>query len=156
MTHADNILKAHVSLSTLATEIEKHLIDYAQTFQTHAPLSTTASSATAISGSDATLTVNSGEVVLVWFWGVFSMNARTAPLVVEIQRDGSAIAEVSGYEPNTTANTGGACFVLSKVLVDTPSAASHTYRLAWYISGRTSETAYTSDTGLMAIALQTS
>lgn len=155
MAFADGILKAHVSLSTLATEIEKHLTDFTQTFASPAA-TTTSGTVAAISGSDATLTVNSGEVVLVYAFGTFSVNARTAPVVMEVQRSGSMIHEVKGYEPLTSANTSGNNFTLSKMAVDTPGAGSVTYRLGWYIEGRTTETAYCSATGLLVFGLQNS
>lgn len=97
---------------------------------------TTGTSFADVDATDLALTITTtGGDVEVWFSGAVDISSSTSKVYLDVAQDGTRVGGDDGivmFEGNTLYN--GTLVMSFKILVQSVSAASHTYKLQWKIS----------------------
>lgn len=149
MSYADALRAATPTLETAATLIEGLLATYNYT-NLSAVINTTSTSVVDMTGTSTSVTVATGDVVLVLGLCSWSHGTLGGQMSFYIGRNGSAIA---GGVASTTyvASTSGFTNSMPIFAIDTPGAGTHAYTLQWAcVAG----TLYSAQQRLLPIVLQ--
>jgi hypothetical protein len=136
MAYADAIRAATATMEDVATLLEGFLIGNYSTIDQASNKNTTSTSFTAIAGTSASVTVASGEKVLLLASIACSQSTVGQWVGFSFYRDGGAIGNAK-YFTCDVANTTGYNDVLSMCIIDSPSTGAHTYELYWKVSANT-------------------
>lgn len=139
MAYADTIRTTNPTFENVANLIDGQLITW-QTVELTSATAYTASAA--VTGASITVSVATGESVLVCYDATLSHSSATQPLDLSIRMDGVQLGTAKGYSYSTRAATDGLDVSVSYHHIHSPAAGSRTYSLYFAVAGATGYTRF--------------
>jgi hypothetical protein len=137
MAFADGIRTQLASMEGVATLLESQLVTYyLKTVNNGTADSTSSTSLVGLTGTDQSIAVASGEVVLIVSWGMFSTTSAADFVQVVPYRDSTRL-DFSTYQDDPAGGSGGINITMPCVYVDAPAAGTYTYQLYWATQANT-------------------
>jgi hypothetical protein len=151
MAYADSIRTKFARMNDVATLIEGQLISINES-SSIGVISTTSTTYVAYTGASITLTVNSGEKLLVLYSANVSHGTSGARIIFDLYLDGTVTGSGLGAPwVSSRSDTNGIDAVATNYLISSPAAGSHTYTLRWLT---TTGTAYSFSHHMSILSLQ--
>lgn len=142
MAYADTIRASTARMNDVATLIEGNLVTYGEA-ATSSLISTTATSPTDYTGASVTITVGTGDLVLVNYSVALSHGTSGVRCDVNLYEDASALTSSRAIIWTSRAVlTTGIDFVASNYVISKPAAGSHTYKVRWHTASGTVYSGY--------------
>ena len=136
MAYADLLRLTTADFDDAATLVEGLLINY-QMVDTSAVVNTTSTSITGLATTSISVTVNSGERVLLLGYVSISVSVSNSDATIVPRRNSSNLGNSGAMNTYSSGDTGGYDFYVPIMYVDNPGAGSYTYDIGWAVSAGT-------------------
>lgn len=153
MTYADNfnLRTSSINGNSIASAVDG-LVSDIQTDTSTALINTTSTSSVDYTGESISVTINSGEKVLILAQINVSASASGIKIIMDVTEDGSIItSSVGGFWLSARNDVNGVDGTISISAYSAPAAGSHTYKIKWKTA---SGTAYSAGARLTVLVSQ--